>query len=710
MALLPTVVGIAAQEYKPMLVDGREWVIGRTYMLDNPDTTYITVKCVGDTIVGGKSCKKIYGSGETDMGTGIVLSFISYEDVTERKLYEWVDIIDEPFDPSNPIIHKEFRVRYDFNITDYDNYKHTAVTTDSILVKDVKYKRITYPGFEHGSHPRVVEGTGSRYEYFADDENIYGETPTDGSYFFLSKVIDDGEVIFEKEDFDAPSISHDHTPLLVDGLTWDCLAHHSFYGYRNVYAPFSLKIEGESVIDGKTYKDCYMQFEGKGTETERILYAHLREEGGKVYCRLDESVFGTSSFENLYRIEDWWLNSGALDTVYDGDKPLEFVLYDFGNPQNMESIGSAYFDDELPDYRLQWARSSEEVGGKQLTRYDAEYSSGEASGTKAFSVLESVGFTRFNISGFPLYALEDLTTDGQFIEPYTLRMRAGNVADSYEIIPSNYSEMIADIDALVKGYEYKPLIDENAELSYQIRKEGQENKDAHHYKLRMCGTTDIDGMTYTNVYRFDTEDFVPSLLTPRAFIREEGMKVYRRWNPEYVAQEFDSELVDAELAVSPSAEEVLLYDFAEVSSSSAMGRVADNYVEGYVKPGKEYFSLPATRDGLGVVEGVGIVGEGCGDMLCPVLDATSTITFGYRKDVTSTEYCPQYSSWIYIHNYQYWKFAGIDSVGIDSRSGVAGWYDLRGVRLAAKPAAAGVYIVRLADGTAKKAAKKVVVR
>ena len=52
--------------------------------------------------------------------------------------------------------------------------------------------------------------------------------------------------------------------------------------------------------------------------------------------------------------------------------------------------------------------------------------------------------------------------------------------------------------------------------------------------------------------------------------------------------------------------------------------------------------------------------------------------------------------------YQIEPIGGIDSVGIDSRSGVAGWYDLRGVRWAAKPATAGVYIVRLTDGTAKK--------
>ena len=687
-----------------MLVDGREWHVAKRSIF-NSEVNHLVFSVGENVSVGGKSAVKINNNSD------FIEDIIAYEDKSEKKLYIYDDITDKYF------------YMFDFSLEGLEGTDAygTKIVADSILVKGRKYRRLTidsYMGvdddfstrppeidYDENSTPGktiIVEGIGIKRGYYFADPNYELILPTDGSYYYVEKVVDNGEVIFEKEDFDAPSISHDHTPLLVDGLTWDCLAHHSFYGYRNVYAPFSLKIEGESVIDGKTYKDCYMQFEGKGTETERILYAHLREEGGKVYCRLDESVFGTSSFENLYRIEDWWLNSGALDTVYDGDKPLEFVLYDFENPQNMESISEWYFDDEYPESCLQWARSSEEVGGKQLTRYDAEYSSGEASGTKAFSVLESVGFTRFNISGFPLYALEDLTTDGQFIEPYTLRMRAGNVADSYEIIPSNYSEMIADIDALVKGYEYKPLIDENAELSYQIRKEGQENKDAHHYKLRMCGTTDIDGMTYTNVYRFDTEDFVPSLLTPRAFIREEGMKVYRRWNPEYVAQEFEAELVEAELAVSPSAEEVLLYDFAEVSSSSAMGRVADNYVEGYVKPGKEYFSLPATRDGLGVVEGVGIVGEGCGDMLCPVLDATSTITFGYRKDVTSTEYCPQYSSWIYIHNYQYWKFAGIDSVGIDSRSGVAGWYDLRGLRLAAKPATAGVYIVRLTDGTAKK--------
>ncbi|MBR5435318.1 MAG: hypothetical protein IK120_00455, partial [Muribaculaceae bacterium] len=139
-----------------------------------------------------------------------------------------------------------------------------------------------------------------------------------------------------------------------------------------------------------------------------------------------------------------------------------------------------------------------------------------------------------------------------------------------------------------------------------------------------------------------------------------------------------------------------------VSSSTALGHVAENYVEGYVKPGKEYFSLPATRDGLGVVDRVGVIGEGCGDMLCPVLDATSLVTFGYRKDVTSVQSYPQYSSWIYIHNNQYWKFAAIDEVSIDSANGVAEWYDLRGVRLAETPSTAGIYIVRYTDGTAKK--------
>ena len=692
-ALTLSAMGLAAQEYKPMLVDGREWVIGRTYMLENPDTTYITVKCVGDTIVGGKSCKKIYGSGETDMGTGIVLSFISYEDVTERKLYEWVDIIDEPFDPSNPIIHKEFRVRFDFNITDYDNYKHTAVTTDSILVKDVKYKRITYPGFEHGSHPRVVEGIGSRYEYFADDENIYGETPTDGSYFFLSKVIDDGEVIFEKDDFDAPAIKHE--PVLRDGAKWECLAHNSFYGYRNVYAPFTLTLSGTSIINGKTYNDCYMEFTGKGTEKERIPFAHLREDGYKVYCLLDGAAFSNTSFSNLYGINEWWQNSGAWETVTDGENPREYVLYDFQNPMNIESVTSVYLDECV------WDVASEMVNGHSCSRFDLKEQMVYGEEFPVLSMLESIGFSKFRNGGLPVFAIQDMTANNEYQDAFTLRRIDSD--NTYEIEPVTDAEEAAYLKNIVPGYTYQPLIDENAELSYRYVADSKATSEAVCYKLRMHGTTEIGGKTYTNVYRFDTEDFVPESLTPRAFIREEGTKIYRRWNPEYVAQVFDEALVEEELAASPSNDDVLLYDFSDVNSTEALGHFPNGeYVIAYTGVGKEYCELPGEKNGLALVDRVGVCGINCGDLLCPMPLKDGHASFGYRIDVTTPTNIPKYYSWYYIANIANWKFAGIDGVQAGSKKGVAEWYDLRGVRLAEKPTTAGIYIVRYTNGTTKK--------
>lgn len=49
------------------------------------------------------------------------------------------------------------------------------------------------------------------------------------------------------------------------------------------------------------------------------------------------------------------------------------------------------------------------------------------------------------------------------------------------------------------------------------------------------------------------------------------------------------------------------------------------------------------------------------------------------------------------------SIAGTESVVYDAaKAKTAGWYDLRGMRLTAKPATAGVYIVRYNDGTAKK--------
>ncbi|MBR5436555.1 MAG: hypothetical protein IK120_06790, partial [Muribaculaceae bacterium] len=67
LALMPTVLGIAAQEYKPMLVDGREWFIIHTslyYDYYSPGTYKYsrTVTVVGDSIIGDFHGKKLYSA------------------------------------------------------------------------------------------------------------------------------------------------------------------------------------------------------------------------------------------------------------------------------------------------------------------------------------------------------------------------------------------------------------------------------------------------------------------------------------------------------------------------------------------------------------------------------------------------------------------------------------------------------------------------
>ena len=206
LALLPTVLGIAAQDYKPMLVNGREWFIIHTslyYDYYSPGAYKYsrTVIVVGDSIIGDLHGKKLYSAcDDPDESINYNKYIWLYDDVQNKKILSFSGV-------SNT-----FNTFLDYSLTDWDENHNAKVVSDSILVKGKKYHRlkIDYSCGPENSPTILIEGIGRKY---CSDYSYTAEKPTqmlvpsNGEYDRVEKVFDNGELIFEYADFDAPSIA-----------------------------------------------------------------------------------------------------------------------------------------------------------------------------------------------------------------------------------------------------------------------------------------------------------------------------------------------------------------------------------------------------------------------------------------------------------------------------------------------------------------------
>ena len=307
-----SVLGIAAQDYKPMLVNGREWHVAKRSIF-NSEVNHLVFSVGENVSVGGKSAVKINNN------TDFIDDIIAYEDKSEKKVYTYDSSLEKFF--------------YEFDLSlegpeGTDAYG-TKIVADSILVKGRKYRRITidsYVGvdddlstlppdidYDKNSTPGktvIVEGIGIKRGYYFADPNYELVLPTDGSYYYIEKVVDNGEVIFEKEDFDAPSISHDNS-FVMDGNSWQY--YHQIWDGGRINR--ELKTRGTSVIDGKTYVNLYDHEIGKDLGEP---VAFVREENKVIYAR------------------------GQYLSEYIGDG--EGIVFDYNNVRNPESLWNKYSD------------------------------------------------------------------------------------------------------------------------------------------------------------------------------------------------------------------------------------------------------------------------------------------------------------------------------------------------------------------------------
>ena len=182
-----------AQEYKPILKEGRVWKLvrpsydNRKYEFD----LYYTVTVGGDTLIDNTVCKKITTTCDVmrPWGRGFTYCEAGYE--KDGKVYRYNDGVGE------------FELLMDFNLKKGDKFGEGYFTysvdkVDSIEVNGEKYRRISITG-GIGDKEYWVEGIGASTDgWIADEPRMTGNY----NYAVMLGCIDDGEVVFTREDFD----------------------------------------------------------------------------------------------------------------------------------------------------------------------------------------------------------------------------------------------------------------------------------------------------------------------------------------------------------------------------------------------------------------------------------------------------------------------------------------------------------------------------
>ena len=209
-------------EYHPYVKEGKVWnyEVTETYideMAALASKKYDrTCRIEGDTIVGGRPCKKfITTQQDTTWQTYI------YEE--NQCVYEYLPIyINNVAQPSRWMKSYDFSMREGDELIWYDEeggYRHSTyqvVSADTIFVKNRFYRRI-YIGLmydeEAKGHP-WTEGIGTHNGSLEFVVAIDGRFPRYS--LRLKSVVEDGEVIFEYEDFGAkPVTSGIHESVLA---------------------------------------------------------------------------------------------------------------------------------------------------------------------------------------------------------------------------------------------------------------------------------------------------------------------------------------------------------------------------------------------------------------------------------------------------------------------------------------------------------------
>ncbi len=163
----------------------------------------------------------------------------------------------------------------------------------------------------------------------------------------------------------ATGAEYKYVPLVQEGAKWEYYSTKYYFRsfddpMKGVSFPFTISLEGDSVVNGKTYKKCWLKFYDKymhlTTETDRKLYggrtrfliALLREEDKRVYAvyQHDMELF----FKNYAFGSGSWIRDGDF---------FEWMIYDFNNIESV--LDMPYSKTHDPAMNLELVKDKDET-------------------------------------------------------------------------------------------------------------------------------------------------------------------------------------------------------------------------------------------------------------------------------------------------------------------------------------------------------------
>ena len=646
----------AQSDYKPLVVEGKKWNMKyeNPEMLEEPYKYSYFIN--GDTVISGIAAKKLYVENEGNAGKtayklalfeqGEKVMFIPDKSKTSYVLYDFGGKVGSSVTVNNQI-HPEWASEMTVN------------TQCDVKCNDAEWHCLNVQLASGGSFLSGwwIEGIGSELGLL----NNAGFGAVGNTHFFESCELN-GKIIFTMDAFRKEI----YKPLVVEGRTWTYFASH-YDGELGETGPeflYNITIDGTTEIGGVTYHNAYRYKGDKLDKNATQPAAYLREDGKKVYA-----IMNTES-DSEFMLGD-----------YDDS---EIVLYDFEAPLNP-----------------QWVWSEEETVGVTEDRFVTEDAVSRRvwRTNTGLELIEGIGLNNYY---------------SELLAPiYPLPTGGSAISTALAYVSDLYGNII------FKGINYgkkpyTPLVsraqDEGLKFVYYAEGTrptagGTLQEEKYVYNIELKGQTQINGINYTNVYRYS--DALASDAVPCAYVLETDMVVYGRRNAAYKpdAAGFDRNIAPQDCG-GLTDEDAVLYDFkgARLTPVTEDGEWVESQT---TVDGMDCLKWMFRRKGDDKyirtwIEGIG-VDDRFGDLITPDY-APAT---GFDQTQPELHHVEKADGEIIYKGTAFGK-AGIEQVSGDTAKTVAGvrYYNLLGVESAEPFQGVNVVVTTYTDGT--RQARKVI--
>ena len=663
LAFISAVTQVKA-DYNPMVVEGRKWTYLNKKVLDALAYDYVeytfTDEIHGTTEINGKLYSNVYRYQEDALNTENMQP-VAYIREEGRKVYgrlcENYISIHGDF-KTNLFLDAYMSSSFDEEslLYDFDNpennpcfAKGSTVETTQITTED-GITRNVYNGW-------LIEGLGPDTQFLellnpeAYATSFYNEP----SLAFVSDK--DGNIIYKGQAYGKKP----YCPLLVNRRKWtyynETIGHE--LGLLDSYL-YTIELAEGAIINGKGYFGAYLYRDEQPDFKTAQPLALLREEDHKVYVKMSDEYSGLPASE-----------------------AEEKLLYDFDAPINPEHI---WADDQYAKVTEGWIIPEDGVKRRVLNNYGYELVVGIGPNCKYSDLLSPLA----------------ITTSGGTVRDFGLAY----VSDLYGNI-------------IFKGINYgkkpyTPLVrraqDEGLKFVYYAEGTrptagGTLEEEKYVYNIELKGQTKINGINYTNVYRYS--DALASDAVPCAYVLETDMVVYGRRNAAYKpdAAGFDRNIAPQDCG-GLTDEDAVLYDFkgARLTPVTEDGEWVESQT---TVDGMDCLKWMFRRKGDDKyirtwIEGIG-VDDRFGDLITPDY-APAT---GFDQTQPELHHVEKADGEIIYKGTAFGK-AGIEQVSGDTAKTVAGvrYYNLLGVESAEPFQGVNVVVTTYTDGS--RQARKVI--